>query len=86
MVEANKAYALGDEARLPSILDAWENSPRPSTAAVPTRFARASSGASRRSNVRTMSVPEDVAALHDSPLAKLKEMVDEVAARGEDLV
>ena len=27
MIEANRAYALGDEEQLRSILDAWERSP-----------------------------------------------------------
>jgi hypothetical protein len=86
MVEANKAYALGDEARLRSILDAWENSPEAVSDADPD--------AARLRLVRRINQVEEqiaacereLAALRDSPLGQLKRMVDEADARGQDLI
>jgi hypothetical protein len=86
MVEANRAYALGDEQRLRSILEAWERSPE----AVPGDDARAV----RERLVRRIAQLEEQLALcareladvHDSPLWKLKTMVDEASSRGKDLV
>lgn len=86
MVEANKAYAVGDELRLRSILDAWENSPEAVDGsdpdAVQTRLARRIAETERHLEI----CANDLAALHESPLGKLKTMVDQAAARGEDLV
>lgn len=48
MIEANRAYALGDEARLRSILDAWQNSPEAVQGSDLEADRCASSGASRR--------------------------------------
>jgi hypothetical protein len=86
MVEANRAYALGDEERLRWILQAWTNSPE----AVPDddpdaarlRLARRAEQIEHELAI----VARDLAELHDSPLGKLKTMVDEAAARGKDLV
>lgn len=86
MVEANRAYALGDEERLRWILQAWENSPE----AVPG----SDPDAARQRLVRRIAQIEDelracdgrLASLTESPLWKLKTMVDEAAARGKDLV
>ncbi len=86
MVEANRAYALGDEERLRSILQAWEGGPETVQGSDPE--------AARRRLVRRMAQIEeqldlcagDLAALQDLPLWKLKVMVDEAAARGKDLV
>jgi len=86
MVEANRAYALGDEERLRRILDAWERSPE----AVPG----SDPDAARQRLVRRIAQFEEelalcageLADLKDSPLWKLKAMVDEAAARGKDLV
>ena len=86
MIEANRAYALGDEEQLRVILQAWERSPE----AVPG----SDPDAMRLRLVRRIAQIEeqldmlagDLAALKDSPLGKLKAMVDEAAARGKDLV
>jgi len=86
MVEANRAYALGDEERLRSILEAWEKSPAAVQGTDPE--------ATRLRLVRRIAQIEeqltvyagDLAALQDSALWKLKAMVDEAAARGKDLV
>jgi hypothetical protein len=86
MVEANRAYALGDEERLRSILDTWERSPEAVQGTDPE--------ATRLRLLRRIAQIEeqltvyagDLEALQDSPLWKLKAMVDEAAARGKDLV
>ncbi len=86
MVEANRAYALGDEDRLRSILQAWAR--RPET--VPAADAQAT----RLRLVRRIAEIEeqltayagDLAALRDAPIGKLKALVDEAASRGKDLV
>jgi hypothetical protein len=86
MVEANRAYALGDEERLRSILDAWERSPEAVQGDDPE--------AARQRLVRRIAQIEDhlnlcaaeLASLQDSPLWRLKVMVDDAAARGKDLV
>jgi hypothetical protein len=86
MVEANRAYAMGDEERLRWILQAWENSPE----AVP-----GSDPAAERLRLgrRVAQLEEqlemcagDMADLRDTSLWKLKAMVDEAATRGKDLV
>lgn len=86
MAEANRAYALGDEERLRSILEAWERSPEAVQGSDPD--------ATRQRLVRRIAQIEeqldlctgDLAALKDSPLWQLKTMVDEAAAKGKDLV
>jgi hypothetical protein len=86
MVEANRAYALGDEEQLRLILQAWERSPE----AVPGSHPEAT----RLRLVRRIAQIEeqlellasDLAALNDTPLWKLKAMVDEAAAKGKNLV
>ena len=86
MVEANRAYALGDEQRLRSILQAWERSPE----AVQGSDVEAA----RQRLVRRIAQVEEqleayaseLAELRESPLWKLKAMVDDASARGKDLV
>jgi hypothetical protein len=86
MIEANLAYALGDEEQLRGILQAWERSPEAIQGTGPE--------ASRLRLVRRIAQIEeqlemlasDQAALQDSPMWQLKAMVDEEAAKGKDLV
>lgn len=86
MVEANRAYALGDEQRLRSILAAWHNSPE----AVSGLDAEAA----RLRLVRRIAQIEEqldacasqMADLEASSLWHLKAMVDDAAASGKDLV
>jgi len=86
MVEANKAYASGDEERLRSILQAWERSP---DAVQGTDLE-----ATRQRLVRRIAEIEhqlvvldgELCELKDSPLWKLKAMVDDASSRGKDLV
>jgi len=86
MIEANRAYALGDEEQLRGILQAWERSPEAILGNDPE--------ASRLRLVRRIAQIEeqlemlasDRATLEDSPMWRLKAMVDEEAAKGKDLV
>jgi hypothetical protein len=86
MIEANRAYAMGDEERLRRILHAWENSPE---------AVQGSDAESERLRLqrRISQMDEELEGwgrelveLQDAPLWKLKVMVDEAAARGKDLV
>jgi hypothetical protein len=86
MIEANRAYAVGDEERLRWILQAWEQSPEAVQGGGPK--------ATRLRLVRRIAQLEeqldgcarDLDALKDTPVWKLKTMVDEAAAKGKDLV
>jgi hypothetical protein len=86
MVEANRAYAIGDEERLRWILEAWERSPEAVQGSDP--------GATRQRLVRRIAQIEEqletyaseLAAMRETPLGKLKAMVDEASTRGKDLV
>src|SRR5690606_23683342 len=86
MVEANRAYMLGDEAHLRWILAAWDRSPeavRGSDAeAMRLRLVRRIASLEEQLDLTA----GDVAAMQDSPLWKLKAMVDEAAAKGKDIV
>ena len=84
MVEANRAYALGDEERLRWVLEAWERSPE----AVPGSDPEATR---QRLLRRIAQVQEqldlsanELASMTASPLWQLKVMVDEGTARGKD--
>jgi len=86
MIEANRAYALGDEERLRRILQTWEGSPE--------AVEGSDDEAARQRMVRRIAELEtaleasagDLRAIKESPLWRLKVMVDEAAAKGKDLV
>jgi DNA repair exonuclease SbcCD ATPase subunit len=86
MIEANRAYAMGDEEQLRAILQAWDRSPE----AVQGTDA----DATRMRLVRRIAQIEEqleglasaLAEVKESPLWQLKAMVDEEAATGKDLV
>jgi hypothetical protein len=86
MIEANRAYALGDEEQLRAILQAWDRSPE----AVQGTDAEAM----RLRLVRRIAQIEEqleglanaLAAVKESSLWKLKAMVDDEAAKGKDLI
>jgi len=86
MIEANRAYAVGDEERLRRILEAWERSPE--------AVQGADDDADRERLTRRISEIEEqilarereLAAVRQSPLWQLKTLVDEAAARGKDLI
>jgi hypothetical protein len=86
MVEANRAYALGDEERLRRILDTWEKSPEAvqgsDVDAIRLRLVRRVAELEEQLD----ECATDLSAMQDSPLWKLKVMVDDASARGKDLV
>ena len=86
MIEANRAYAMGDEERLRWILDTWQSGPDAvqgsDPEAVRQRLVR------RISHVQAelARCERELAEMAGSPLGQLKAMVDESAARGKDLM
>jgi hypothetical protein len=86
MIEANRAYALGDEEQLRAILQAWERSPEAvqgtDEEAMRLRVAR------RIDEIEEhlQALAAELAALTDTSLWKLKVMVDQEAAQGKDLI
>ena len=86
MIEANKAYALGDEEQLRVILNAWERSPEAVLGSDPEAMRLRVVRRIAQIEDQLKTIAQDLAALKDSPLGKLKTMVDEAAATGKDLV
>jgi hypothetical protein len=86
MIEANRAYALGDEEQLRGILEAWERSPEAieGTDAEATRLRLIRRIAQIEEQLAVIGAAH--AALQESPMWQLKKMVDEEAAKGKDLV
>jgi hypothetical protein len=86
MIEANKAYALGDEEQLRWILDTWERSPESvqgsDTDATRLRLERRIA----QIEEQLALLASDLAAMKATPLWELKAMVDEAAIRGKDIV
>jgi hypothetical protein len=86
MIEANRAYALGDEERLRFILQTWERSPE--------AVQGSDADATRQRLIRRISQIEEqlagidgeLEAFKSTPMWQLKTMVDEAAAQGKDLV
>ena len=86
MVEANRAYALGDEDQLRFILAAWERSPEAVQGSDPEAMRLRLVRRIAQIEEQLDSIAGDLAALNDSPLGKLKAMVDAAAAAGKDLL
>ena len=86
MVEANRAYALGDEEQLRYILDSWERSPEAVQGSDPEAMRLRLVRRIAQIEEQLEALARDLAALQESPLGKLKAMVDEAAAQGKDLV
>jgi len=86
MVEANRAYAQGDEEQLRWILDAWERSPEAVQGSDPEAMRSRLIRRIAQIEEQLDMLAGDLAALQDSPSWKLKAMVDEAAAQGKDLV
>lgn len=86
MIEANRAYALGDEEQLRLILQAWERSPEAvqgsDAEAMRSRLLR------RIAQIEEHLVTLEAALteLKASPMFQLKMMIDDEAAKGKDLV
>jgi len=86
MIDANRAYALGDEEQLRLILQAWERSPDAVQGSDPEAMRLRLVRRIAQIDDELEMLAHDLAALKDSPLGKLKAMVDEAAATGKDLV
>jgi hypothetical protein len=86
MIEANRAYASGDEEQLRFILDAWERSPEAVQGSDPEAMRLRLVRRIPQIEEQLETLARDLAALKESPLGKLKAMVDEAAATGKDLV
>jgi hypothetical protein len=86
IIEANKAYARGDEEQLRWILDAWERSPEAVQGidAEATRLRMVRRIAQVEEQLQLLDA--DFAALKATPLWELKAMVDQAAVRGKDIV
>jgi hypothetical protein len=86
MIEANRAYALGDEEQLRLILQAWERSPEAVTGtdreAMRLRLERRIA----QINEQLALLAGDLTELRASPSWELKAMVDKASAEGKDLV
>jgi hypothetical protein len=86
MIEANRAYALGDEAQLRAILQAWERSPEAVQGsdqdAMRLRLVRRI----EQIEEQLQALAAELASLTDTSLWKLKLMVDLEAAQGKDLI
>jgi hypothetical protein len=86
MIEANRAYALGDEEQLRAILDAWERSPEAVQGtdrdAMRLRLLRRIAQIEEQME----SLAGDLAQMQESSLWKLKAMVADEAAKGKDLI
>lgn len=86
MIEANRAYASGDEEQLRIILQAWENSPEAVVGSDPESMRLRLVRRIAQIEEHLEMLADDLAELRESPLGKLKTMVDEAAAGGKDLV
>src|SRR5581483_10397995 len=86
MIEANKAYALGDAEQLGRILEAWSRSPESvqgsDTAAMRLRLERRLAQINEQIDAYT----SDLATARASQLYELKTMVDDAAGKGRDLI
>ena len=86
MVEANRAYALGDEERLRLILQAWEESPEAVPGDDPEARRLRLGRRIAQMEAQLDALASELARLQDSALWKLKAMVDEAAGKGTDLI
>ncbi len=86
MIEANKAYALGDEEQLRWILDAWERSPEAVQGSDPEAMRLRLERRIAQIEEQLALLASDLAEMKAAPLWELKAMVDEAAIRGKDIV
>jgi hypothetical protein len=86
MVAANEAYAVGDAERLRAILQTWERSPEAVAGTDPAAVRQRLTARIAEIDAQLAECEAALATRHDSPLWKLKMMVDEAAAGGKDLV
>jgi hypothetical protein len=86
MVEANRAYQLRDAEQLRRILEQWERSPEAVQGSDPAAMRLRLERHLTQIEDDLALCARDLAALEASQLYKLKAMVDDAAARGQDLV
>jgi len=86
MIEANRAYALGDEEQLRGILQAWERSPDAIQGTDPEAIRLRLVRRIAQIEEQLEMLASEQALLQESPMWLLKAMVDEEAAKGKDLV
>ncbi len=86
MIEANRAYALGDEEQLRWILDTWERSPEAVQGSDPDATRLRLERRIAQIEEQLALLASDLAAMKTTPLWELKAMVDEAAIRGKDIV
>jgi hypothetical protein len=86
MIEANRAYALGDVEQLGRILEAWERSPEAVQGSDPAAMRLRLERRLAQVEDQIETYTRDLASLQASPLFELKTMVDEAATRGRDLI
>ena len=86
MVEANRAYATGDLEQLHRILAAWENSPEAVPGHGPEAIRERLLRRVAQVEAELAACDEQRNALRETPLGRLKAMVDEASAGGKDLV
>lgn len=86
MVEANRAYSLGDEERLRWILESWHKSPEAVPGADPESARLRLERRIEQVEEQLIELARELNALKNSPMWKLKVMVDEATSTGRDLV
>jgi hypothetical protein len=86
MVEANRAYELGDEERLRLILEAWEKSPEAVQGDDPEATRLRLERRAAQIEAQLDAYAAQLAEMRASAIWKLKAMVDEAAAKGSDLI
>lgn len=86
MIEANRAYARGDDEHLRWILEAWERSPEAVRGNDPEATRLRLERRLAQLQEQLDLIASDLATLKESSLWQLKAMVDLEAARGKDLV
>lgn len=86
MVEANRAYALGDEEQLRLILQAWERSPESVKGTDQEAMRQRLERRIAEIEDQLTRLDADRSSMHATSLWRLKAMVDDEASKGRDLI
>jgi hypothetical protein len=86
MVEANRAYALGDEEQLRLILQAWERSPESVKGTDQEAMRQRLERRIEQIDDQLARLDADCSSMQETSLWKLKAMVDDEASKGRDLI
>ncbi len=86
MVEANRAYALGDEEQLRLILHAWERSPESVKGTDQEAMRQRLERRIAQIEDEIVRLDADRSSMQETSLWKLKAMVDDEASKGRDLI